>query len=104
MSQPEPAYNLPMSVEYAQDLIKHKAFPYIDSHSQVFLHATAGGSSIGWKDNWQYSQRRELSEHIKHHFPNDHIHTVTLPYQHVIKFKPDMLQRKVTGSRLEWRR
>jgi hypothetical protein len=28
VSQPEPDYNLPMSVEYARALVKKKAFPY----------------------------------------------------------------------------
>jgi hypothetical protein len=82
MSQPEPAYNLPMSIEYARALIKHKSFPYIDSNGQVYLDATDGGDSIGSsiqkKDDGQYLQQRELTEHIDRYFLNDHVHTVTL--------------------------
>jgi hypothetical protein len=55
MSQPEPSYNLPMSVNYARALIKHKSFPYIDSNGQVYLYAIDGGgmlnSQVVYKDN-----------------------------------------------------
>jgi hypothetical protein len=105
MSQPEPAYNLPMSAEYARALIKHKSFPYIDSNGQVYLYAIDGGGSIGSKiqkkDDRQYLQHRELTEHIERYFPNDHVHTVMSPFQRAIKFKPDMAQRMVTGSVLQ---
>jgi hypothetical protein len=108
MSQPEPSYNLPMSAEYARALIKHKSFPYIDSNDQVYLYAIDGGGSIGSKiqkkDNRQYLQHRELTEHIEHYFPNDHIHTVMPPFQCAIKFKSDMAQRTLTGSVLQWTR
>jgi hypothetical protein len=108
MSQPEPAYNLRMSDEYARALIKHKSFPYIDSNGQVYLYTIDGGGSIGSKiqrkDNRQYLQHRELTEHIERYFPNDHVHTVTLPFQRAIKFKPDMAQRTVTWSVLQWTR
>jgi hypothetical protein len=98
MSQPEPTSNLPMSVEYARDLVKRKSFPYIDSHGQVYLHTTTK------KDDRGYLQGRDLAEHIDRYFPNFHVHTVTSPYQRATKFKPDASQRTVTGSCPSWTR